>query len=637
MKIRFSLLALICVVQLTFAQFNYRNHTVVSGDDVYSIAKEYETTPEAIYELNPMAIDGIQPGTILLIPHVVKAPNKFVEGVVFKKHKTKSKETLYSIARKYNVELDNIKMYNDFLYDEPLRKGDILKIPFASKSVVKKIGSEKPKDTLKNKPLTKVYTLQPKDTKYGIARRFGITIPELEKLNPNLGEDFPIGYQLLLPYEEEFSESSINTDTQSEEFHYYEVLPKETLYSLSKRYGVSIDSLGVLNPNIKEGLKSGMILKLPNIKGASVMDLTKITNNFSVKKIALMLPFNANAVDFDDDEKVQEHISKSKVVRLTLDFYSGALMAVKEAKSHGISVDLEVLDTEKSEFKVASLIEENNLTTYDAVIGPLYKKNVEVASKKLTESGTPIFSPISSKVEAHYNNLYQTLPPNIALQEKMLSFVKKDTLDKKIVIIADEASKDIKNKLIAIYPKAKVIIPTKNSFVSEEDIIEVFGEEPSEDKHWVFLETKSLGLISNVIPFLNARAETHNITLFTSNKTGAYDSESIQNKHLTKLNFHYVSVIDESESGRKKLFEKKYFLNYKAKPSKYAIRGYDLTKDLILRLALVQEEKSIQDYPYLTEYIENKFYYKKNEKGGFENHSCYILKYTEGLFIKLVE
>lgn len=636
-------------VQLTYAQFNFKKHKVVKGDDVYSIAKENGTTPEAIYQLNPTARQGIQPDTFIVLPNIISPPEKQVEGLTFKKHRTKSKETLYSVAKKYKVTVDAIKEHNDFLYRDPLRKGDIIRIPLPANKVVRKIGknnSDKPVVIIESTtPTTKFYTIQPKDTRYGVARKFGITIPELENMNPNLGQEFPIGQQILVSSKEVFAESAAEAASDPT-YELYEVLPKETLYSLGRRYKISVDSIGVLNPNVNEGLKAGMVLRMPNMGGNAaallaggepmIMDLQNNIRNPKTKNIAVMLPFGINSVDFNDEENVKEHLKKSKVVRLTVDFYSGVLMAVNKAKKNGISSHIEVCDTQKSDKRVGQLISQKDLKTYDAVIGPLYQKNVEKAASILKSSDVPIFSPISNKaLKSSYNNIYQTKPSDKVLEDKMIAFVKQDTLPKNLIIIADAKSKAKKERLKMHFPEAKILDPKDGNFLKEADLIKVIGEEPSEIRTWVFLESESMELVSNVIPFLNARAKTHKVTLFTTNKSNAYDNESVLNQHLSKLNLHYPSVNREAPSYSKKRFAKSYKAKYGVRPNEYAIRGYDLTYDILLRLSAKEDEQELAEGNLLTEYIENKFYYKPNEKGGFTNASCYILKYVDGLEIKV--
>ena len=96
----------------------------------------------------------------------------------FLTHKVKKKETLYGLARKYNVSIEQIKEFNPLIEKIGLKKRMQLKIPVypiieAPKAVPLKEGLEK-------------YLVQPKETKWRLAYRYGITIQELEQLNPQI-------------------------------------------------------------------------------------------------------------------------------------------------------------------------------------------------------------------------------------------------------------------------------------------------------------------------------------------------------------------------------------------------------------------------------------------------------------------
>ena len=164
-----------------------------------------------------------------------------------------------------------------------------------------------------------------------------------------------------------------------------------------------------------------MVLKLPNLFGTAdptlfqervLVNLENNITNTSTKKVAVLLPFNLNKADFSDEESIKSHL-QSKSVSLSADFYSGVLMAVDKAKRKGISTTLEVCDTQKSDKVVGQLIDSKGLRSFDAVIGPLFQKNVEKAVNELKNDGVEVLSPISRKVKANSQNFYQTRPTNV--------------------------------------------------------------------------------------------------------------------------------------------------------------------------------------------------------------------------------
>ena len=110
-------------------------------------------------------------------------------------------------------------------------------------------------------------------------------------------------------------------------------------------------------------------------------------------------------------------------------------MAAEFAKDKGISVTLNVYDTEKSDAKVASIINSNNVKNMDAVIGPFLKKNVEKAAAMLKDSETPVFSPLSNRDINMYSNFFQTLPSQSYMEESMLRYLKQNSEGKNVIII----------------------------------------------------------------------------------------------------------------------------------------------------------------------------------------------------------
>lgn len=102
------------------------------------------------------------------------------------------------------------------------------------------------------------YTVEPKDGLYGISRKFGVSQADLHACNKGLELGLTIGQIILVPVV-----GPVAKDNPAGSFVTHEVLPKQTLYSLSRQYGVSVDELIANNPESKSGLTVGMLLKIP--------------------------------------------------------------------------------------------------------------------------------------------------------------------------------------------------------------------------------------------------------------------------------------------------------------------------------------------------------------------------------------
>ncbi|MCB0447465.1 MAG: LysM peptidoglycan-binding domain-containing protein, partial [Gelidibacter sp.] len=480
----------------------------------------------------------------------------------------------------------------------------------------------------------KTYTVLPKEGKWRVAYKFGITVDELEQLNPNMSEVLQPGDIVNVP----------NIDTKEEKpiednFNYYTVLKSEGFYRLKVKLGLTQEQLETLNPNLKEtGLVEGMVLKVPeNITVGTLnedfqnVNLTKKLENLKTKRIAVMLPFQLQKIDTDSIPEAKDLIKSNKLLSVSLDFQSGVLMALDSAKHLGISTNLKVFDTRNQISEVSKIIEGNDFSEYDAVIGPIMATNFERMASELKRQNVPIISPLM-KPENLYDNVFQTIPTDEVLVKKAIDFVKADASKTNVVIISDELNRNKSNKLKAEFVAARQLFSKKNKegkdayYVNYADISDVL----SPGKNYVFLETANAGLVMSVTNSLNSlNGSSKQVILITTNKTDAFDYEHVSNFHLSNLKFHYPSINKTFNSENPSSFIRNYKRVYGVEPNKYAVRGFDLTLDVLLRLASEDDLYKASSSDVETEYIENKFRYAKKLFGGYFNESVYMLRYND--------
>jgi len=614
----------------SIAQQQYRNHSVQKGETVFSIAKAYNISTEEIYRLNPDAKAGIGVNSVLVLPSsdLINIGSQEVE---FKKHRVKRKETLFSIAQKYNVSVDDIKKYNKHLYSKQLKKGERLNIPIATIATIITDNS----DSSTNSEAKKHKVLA-KETKYGIARKYGITLAELEALNPTMGESLQLGAELTVP-----STSVLETATiEDDKFDFYEVLPKEGFFRLKVKLGLTQDQIVTLNPYAAEGLKEGMILKIPKENTEGLSDNTMIINlensivNSERKHLVVMLPFLLDRVKNDSLEANRDILIKERTLRVALDFYSGVLMAAEFAKDRGIPVHIDVYDTQASERKVERIVSENNFKEVDAVIGPLLQKNVEKAAAELRGSDTPVFSPLTNRQVKLYSNLFQTLPTDDMLEEAMLDYLKERYDNQNTVIISDTKRSTQKAMLQAALPNANAVSPREGGFLY---VVDMEKKLIRNQENWVILESVDPVLVSNVVGLLNGMPPEYQIRLFTLDKNDAYDYDDVSNMHLAKLGFTFPSINKSYDFEDRNPFLVSYQNKYGTLPNRYAVRGFDITYDVLLRLASADDIYDATNSDYETEYIENKFRYSKKIFSGYQNNASYIIKYNAELQFEVEE
>ena len=624
-------------VMATFgAQAQYKTHKVKPGETIEGIAKTYKVTPFDIYALNPDAKVNLQPEMILVIPksRIAETPTQVEEKALkgYKSHKVKRKETLYSIAGKYNITIEEIKKHNTRLYSENLRRGDKINIPQYHMVTVT--------NNLEN--TIRKYEVQPKEGKWRIAYKFGITVAELEQLNPGMTETLQVGQKINVPNIANNEEKAID-----DSYGYYTVLPKEGYYRLKLKLGLTQEQLESLNPELKEGgLKAGMVLKVPKDVGSSEMldnveqsVLLNNLRNFETKRLAVMLPFRLNRVDLDSIREVKAMLKRDNYLTVSLDFHSGVLMALDSARQLGISTVLDVYDTKARVSEVTRLFNNNDFSNYDAVIGPFTSGNFDMAASFLQADNVPAISPVT-KPNKLIRNVFQTIPSDEFLRKKMINFVKSDSLPRHIMIIADSKHRTDSNELKEAFGNAAQIFSRKNK--EGVDMFYILKEQLEaqlkEGRNIVFLETDNAGFVANVTSMLaayngvrveNNREVEREIILMTTNKNRAFESVNISNYDLSNLSFHYPSVNRIYDADKQKAFVNRYKQTYGTEPNKYAVRGFDITMDILLRLATEDDLYDASGSDIETEYVENKFRYAKKLFGGYYNEAAYIVKYQD--------
>jgi cell wall-associated NlpC family hydrolase len=317
-----------------FSQEKLIKHTVKKGETISAIAQKYQVEPSAIYELNPDCSRVLKLESIILIPRStskgskVKTESKITS--IENTHEVQPKETLFGIAKQYEISLEELNTANPELVETGLKAGQKIKIPTKdNQKNVALIKKETPKlepkkeVVLKDKngksvaesvvltTTTLTHEVVPSETKFGIAKQYGISVADLDKANPILeSEALKAGQKILIPVKEgtvvsqpivkqaevvsptkiEVKENAkepivvINKEKVEENAAIvtHEVLTKETKYGIAKKYGISVADLEAQNPNIIKNLYVGAKL---NISGAkAIQDNEAIETQSAIEK-----------------------------------------------------------------------------------------------------------------------------------------------------------------------------------------------------------------------------------------------------------------------------------------------------------------------------------------------------------------
>lgn len=674
------LIFLLLTCSLFAQEKNYVKYTVLKGETITQIAIKYKVTPYDIYKLNPDSQSGIKESDVILIPIVTQKENKIVAGVssktnvtknTAKNHVVKPKETFYSISRDYNVNVETLKSSNAEIFNQGLKVGQTIRIPSQQevaeiKPEVVKMNTPTPRNTETNKQEVKLdqnvyHIVEPKETKFGISKKYGISVQELEKNNPSIISNLPIGYKLLISgsvsnnegvkqelskprpvikevVNEEITNSEPVKTVKKESYSNYEVKPKETLYSLSQKFSLSQEALIDLNPALKSGVKIGMILKVPGQRAISVMDpsshkftdLSKSINNQTRKKLVFLIPFNANKIQADTLKSLSVKLKKDVFLNMTLDYYSGVLMAIDSAKALGLNLDIKIFDSEENKYSsnVANLIKDNDLKNADAVVGPFYQQHVDKVAELLKESNVPVISPLSKEVVKLYPNLYQAMPTNGILKSAMMEFLISNNGN--ILVVIDPKRISNKEFISKNYPTAQFVDLNENGSLNAVNLKALFVKDKM---NYVILDTEKTALILETTNVLLNEYSNYQLQLAIIEANETLDFDEISLKRLTVLKMLYPSINRENSFPEATIFRNEYKKKNKVFPNQFAVRGFDIAFDTMLRLSQSESFKASVE-AYSTQQIENKFEYVKKDAAGNINKGVYILEFEEDLSIK---
>lgn len=192
----FIISILLLFVNLGFSQENLQ-HKVQKGETLYSISKKYNVSISDLEQLNPTVKKGLLVHTVLQI-----SSNK--EKDIATVHEVIAKETLFGLSKKYNLSIEKLKELNPIIETEGLKVGQILQVSNSKKNLkLEKAVVEKPNITNENTLETFMdkdffHVVLPKETKYGLSKKYNISISELEKLNPQIKNELVVGTRLVI-------------------------------------------------------------------------------------------------------------------------------------------------------------------------------------------------------------------------------------------------------------------------------------------------------------------------------------------------------------------------------------------------------------------------------------------------------
>ena len=618
-----------------------KKHTVVAKENPTTIAKKYGVSVDELIKQNPKIKDGkIDIGDVLIIPNKQKNTQKTEEKAEDKKSTEKKsnqklgkiylqpKQTIYGITRQYKISEEELRKLNPNL-ESHMKVGEALVLPedkirkYGDKDVQQEVVETPKKDREEERKTQKqasedgAYVVQPKDTYYGITRKFNISQSELFALNSGLEQrglrsgdviivKNTVSSKNVATTTKETSEKNtkpkeekntppkeVKTKTYSvEEYVTHEVKKGESAFGIVNKYNITYDQLAEMNGGLPNGIKQGMVL---NIKKVNRQYVKADDDVFS---IALILPFG-----FDTND--------TKYRTLSADFLIGAKLAAQRGMRDGKKVSINVIDAE-NENSFKNNLAQINKTNTDLIIGPFFKSNVIEVLEYVKNEKIPVVAPFAHTEEMYkYNNLVIVEPGNRVYAERIVREVKNAHSKEKVFIVGEENNPEViflKEQLTKELSKTEIAVVSSPSGIELEQNMVTGQSLPAvvilaNDNNVV-----GAGFAKKIIELAK---QTEGIKAFSM----YYHPDFEKNVDpLSKANLVYLMDRKINTDGD---FEKEVLAEFKKEycrtPSKYTIIGFDVVSDMLARES---KGEVLRNMSKVQTQLATKFEYIRNKKNG---------------------
>ena len=353
-------------------------------------------------------------------------------------HTVTKGQSLYSISSMYNVTIDDIVRLNPGS-DKQIREGAALKIPQAT-------------TTNSDKPV--FHTIQAGETLYRLSVKYNVTTQAICEANPGLStENFRSGQVIIIPVQSDSkpqketpkTEEQENTNVKMNDWKdMHKVERKETIFSISREYGITEEELIAANPELKTGkLKKGTFLFIPYGKNdkkqesesqPTTKELTneevfsqneELKKDIKTIKAAVMLPFMAGTSTNMDEQ-----------VRM-VEYYEGFLMAVDSLKKQDVSIDLYTYDTKGREATLNSILSKKEQKNMDIIFGPAKAQDIDVLATFADKNNIRLVVPFAPKVDEVFKNphIYQINTPQSYLYSEVYEHFTRKFSDSNVIFL----------------------------------------------------------------------------------------------------------------------------------------------------------------------------------------------------------
>ncbi len=342
--------------------------------------------------------------------------------------------------------------------------------------------------------------------------------------------------------------------------------------------------------------------------------------NKGVVNIAVLLPFRLNDFDASKGNRANQYI---------YDLYAGMKLAKNKLEAEQINVNLLTFDIDRDASLISALVEDNQFSQIDLLIGPLYPEANKIANNFAKSNDVVQVHPLSNNRQliSSDKNTFLAAPSFETQSAKALEYMKTQTIGRTVAIYYGNTRKD--STFAYAYrdeaTKAGIEVITIRKFTNPEDI-----DTRRRPSH-VFISGSETTFGGKVINALDKKKVTSPIIAASSAFDFEGSSLTIFSRELSLIQLDYVN----RDKDEVKNFRSLYFNEQNIAPSYYSYWGYDMLifYARMLNAGKNQLRNSLNAIEYTQGYTLDGFDYTN---GSNENQIVPIIKYQDGRFIEVM-
>ncbi|TND08492.1 MAG: branched-chain amino acid ABC transporter periplasmic protein [Bacteroidetes bacterium] len=516
-----------------------------------------------------LAQDGIKKST----------KTQVIEGKKYYIHKVDKGQTLYAIAKAYELTVNDIILENPDAING-IKPGQELKVPFVKPGT-------KPVTTSGDTVVYFWHKVEQGQTLYTLSKIYAVKVEQIEKLNPGSAQGLKAGQQIKIP-----------------------------------------------------GVKK-MVTTVPVFLDSN--KVPKDTFPFKeIKKelyhVALFMPLNYWKTDeINVDKILQNQQVFPPRTELALQFYEGLTLAIDSLQKRGLKIKLHVYDSDENDSTaILTTLKKPEMEKMDLFIGPFYPGPFAHVAKYAASKNVCAVSPVSQANRVLFSNptAAKTTPAVSTQMEFLANHVNTAHKTKKVVVISSGSPKE--QFFINSFKKSFDTLRHARGNDTVTVIRGMAGLSPllSPDTTILIIPSNSQAFVTDLMRGLNEVAEKHKLIVYGAPGWINYDNLDYEYLQAVQLHFPSPYFIDYEDSLTK-IFTRKYAAAYKGDANMYVFMGYDIGMyylDALYRLGTGFHAR-MPELRYTG--LQQKFEFVKTDNGsGYENRAVNLVRMIDYKLVK---